>query len=171
MLSDVINYCVASWWTMLKKSYSFKIFVSAPTGCYQKKKMGVELKRCIFDPKLVKPKCVWEVVDFFNFRKYVYNFQLFVYNFSKSLSLLKRILAIQTKWQKCTVSLLEPLFFDTFQLEHPTIIMLVHCVFNFCKNIDRQYFVWTPRQKMSFKTIFKDQVHIGFLVSNIIGHC
>ena len=30
---------------------------------------------------LVKPKCVWEVVVFFNFWK---NFQLFVYNFSKT---------------------------------------------------------------------------------------
>ena len=28
------------------------------------KQMAVELKQCIFDPMLVKPKCVWEAVDF-----------------------------------------------------------------------------------------------------------
>ena len=28
------------------------------------KEMAVALKQCIFDPMLVKPKCVWEVADF-----------------------------------------------------------------------------------------------------------
>ena len=42
--------------------------------------LAMILKVCISDPMLLKPKCVWEAVVFFNFRK---NFQLFVYNFSK----------------------------------------------------------------------------------------
>ena len=29
--------------------------------------MAVELNRCTFDPMLVKPKCVREAVDFFNY--------------------------------------------------------------------------------------------------------
>ena len=49
--------------------------------------MAVALKLCILDPKLVKPKCVWEAVDFFNFRKFVYIFELFVYNFSKKTTI------------------------------------------------------------------------------------
>ena len=48
--------------------------------------MAVPLKLCIFDLTLVKPKCVWEAVVFFNFRKFVYIFQLFVYNFFKKTS-------------------------------------------------------------------------------------
>ena len=44
---------------------------------------AITQKLSISDPKLVIPKCVWEAVVFFNFRKFVYIFQLFVYNFSK----------------------------------------------------------------------------------------
>ena len=43
--------------------------------------MAVHLKLCISDPILVKPKCVWDVVVFFNFWKFAYIFQLFVHNF------------------------------------------------------------------------------------------
>ena len=63
--------------------------------------MAITLKLSISDPMLVKPKCVWEAVVFFNFRK---KFQLFVYNFSKKLPPLKRILTLPTWGQKCLVS-------------------------------------------------------------------
>ena len=43
---------------------------------------------------LVKPKCVWEAVVFFNIWKFIYIFQMFVYNFLKDLLPLKRILAL-----------------------------------------------------------------------------
>ena len=40
--------------------------------------LAITLKLCISDPMLVKPKCIWEAYNFFDF-------QLFVYNFSKKL--------------------------------------------------------------------------------------
>ena len=40
--------------------------------------LAITQKLCISDPMLVKPKCVWEAYNFFDF-------QLFVYNFSKKL--------------------------------------------------------------------------------------
>ena len=45
--------------------------------------IAVTLKVCIFDPILVKPKCVSGVANFFNCQLLVYNFQLFVYNVKK----------------------------------------------------------------------------------------
>ena len=52
-----------------------------PMGIHQgfpnqncQKYMAVALKQCILDPKLVKPKRVWEAVDLFYFWKFVYNF-------------------------------------------------------------------------------------------------
>ena len=57
---------------------------------------AITQKLSISDPKLVKPKCVWEAVVFFNFPKFVYIFQLFAYNFSKKLPFLKHILALPT---------------------------------------------------------------------------
>ena len=47
--------------------------------------LAITLKLCISDPMLVKPKCVWEASNFFDFQLFVYNFQLFVYNLSKKL--------------------------------------------------------------------------------------
>ena len=81
--------------------------------------MLVALKRCIFDPMLVEPKCVWKLADFFNFRKFVYIFQLFVYNFSNKLPPLKHILALPTWGQKCTVSELQAFAIPKFQVKHP----------------------------------------------------
>ena len=40
--------------------------------------LATTLKLCISDPMLVKPKCVWEAYNFFDF-------QLFVFNFSKKM--------------------------------------------------------------------------------------
>ena len=72
---------------------------------------------------LVKPKCVWEVADFFNFRKFVYIFQLFVYNFSKNLPPLKHILALPTLGQIYTVTKLQPFEISTFQMKHPYVLL------------------------------------------------
>ena len=47
--------------------------------------LAITLKLCITDPMLVKPKCVREAYNFFDFQLFVYNFQLVVYNFSKKL--------------------------------------------------------------------------------------
>ena len=47
--------------------------------------LATTLKLCISDLMLVKPICVWEAYNFFDFQLFVYNFQLFVYNFSKKL--------------------------------------------------------------------------------------
>ena len=41
--------------------------------------MAVDLNWCIFDPMLVKPKCIER--QYFQFLKFVYSFQLFVYIF------------------------------------------------------------------------------------------
>ena len=54
-------------------------------------------KQCIFDPMLVKLKCVWEAVDLFNCQKFVYIYfsavclQLFNEN-----NPLKRVLTLST---------------------------------------------------------------------------
>ena len=61
--------------------------------------MTVELKWCTFDPMLLKPKCVKEAVDFFNFKKFVHNFQLLVYNFVNKSRLSNAFWIYQ---QKCT---------------------------------------------------------------------
>ena len=68
---------------------------------------------------LVKPKCVWEVEVFFNFRKFVYIFQLFVYNFSKKPPTLKHILALPTWGQKCLVSEIKQIWKVNFYLGPP----------------------------------------------------
>ena len=68
---------------------------------------------CISDPKLVKPKCVSGVADFFSFQLFVYNFQLFVYNFLKNPPLLKHILALPTWGQEC----IDPEIFQ-FEIKH-----------------------------------------------------
>ena len=60
--------------------------------------MAVELKRCAFDPMLVKPKCLCKAVDFFKFLKsenLITTSWLFVYNFSKNLPPLKRFWVYQ----------------------------------------------------------------------------
>ena len=47
------------------------------TGCFIwkiTKVKGCGLKRCIFDPILVKPKCVWKAVVFLDFQKIFYIF-------------------------------------------------------------------------------------------------
>ena len=87
--------------------------------------MAITLKLSISDPMLVKPKCVWEAVVFFNFRK---NFQLFVYNFQKKLSPLKRILALPTWGQKCLIPELQPFEIKNFDLGHPVLVNLYKSV-------------------------------------------
>ena len=51
-------------------------FVQGVSFMKSQKEMAVALKQCIFNPKLVKPKCVWET-------EVVFNFQNFCLNFSK----------------------------------------------------------------------------------------
>ena len=75
--------------------------------------MAVELKRCIFDFMLVKPKCVLEAVVFINFQMF----------FLKKQPPLKRILVLPSKGQKCTFLVLHPFTFDNCQSEHPEIIL------------------------------------------------
>ena len=59
--------------------------------------MALALKRCIVDPKLIKPKCIWEVVGFFYFQKLVYKFLQLVYNFSKNYYLPKTFWLFQLR--------------------------------------------------------------------------
>ena len=58
-------------------------------------------------------------VDFFNFRRMFYHFQQFIYNFSKNPTPLKHILALLTKGQICTDSVLQPFTYHNFQSEQP----------------------------------------------------
>ena len=47
--------------------------------------MAVELIRCTFDPTLVKPKCVWEAVDFIQFLKICLQFSAVCLQFFKNI--------------------------------------------------------------------------------------
>ena len=85
--------------------------------------MIVELKRCKFDLMLVKPKCVWEVVDFLkNWEQTAEDCKQLFKNW-KNLQPLKRILALSTWGQTCTVSFLLPFTFDNFQSELPVSLL------------------------------------------------
>ena len=80
--------------------------------------MAVELNRCIFDPLLVKPKCVWETVDLSKNCKPTAEICKLILKIEINLPPLKRILALPTKGLKYTVSVPHPFTFDNFQLEH-----------------------------------------------------
>ena len=100
---------------------SWKLFGSiqfVPIENYEKW-MALALKQCIFDPMLVKPKCVWEAVVFFNFQKFVYIFSWLFTSFKKNQLPLKRILALPTWVQIYTVLGLQAFLSDFFQIEHP----------------------------------------------------
>ena len=115
---------LVTWMEISVKTKNFIIIIDIKRGKVCKYRMpqfknfrfqmSVPLKLCILDPLLVKPKCVWEAVVFFNFRKFVYIFQLFVYNFSNKLPPLKHILALPTWGQKCTVFKIQPFTFENF---------------------------------------------------------
>ena len=64
---------------------------------------------------LVKPKCVWEAVVCYK----IVNKQVQIVNILKKLLPLKHILALSTKSQIYTVSVLQQFTFDNFQSEHP----------------------------------------------------
>ena len=66
-------------------------------------------KRCIFDPKLIKPKCV------------CLHLPAVCLQFSIKLPPLKHILALPTKVQKCTFSELQPFTIVIFQMVHPVL--------------------------------------------------
>ena len=68
---------------------------------------------------VVKPKCVRERADFFNFQNFVYTFPLFVYNFLNCLPPLNHILALPTWGHKCTVTELQAFEIPKFQTKHP----------------------------------------------------
>ena len=81
--------------------------------------MDVTLEISIFDPPLVKPKCVSGVADFFSFQLFVYNFQLFVYNFQINPPPLKHILVFTTYGLGSIIMALQPFEIATFDLGHP----------------------------------------------------
>ena len=78
----LLNLSLNSW-SVCIISITFTFHVQGDPNQYPLFQMAAPLKLCISDPMLIKPKCVWEAVVFFNFRKFVYIFQLFVYNFLK----------------------------------------------------------------------------------------
>ena len=73
--------------------------------------MAVKLKRCIFDPLLVKPKYVWEVVDFFE------NCKQTAENCKQIFGKLEESTASQTHFG-FSFLVLQPFTFDNFQSEH-----------------------------------------------------
>ena len=76
--------------------------------------MAVALKHCMFDPMLVKPKCVWEAVVFSFFKNLLTFLSCLLTIFQNELPTLKRILAWSTYGQICTVSALLPFLSDFF---------------------------------------------------------
>ena len=86
-------------WMTEKYWIFYTVVIQGDPNQYFLFQMTVPLKICIFDTKLVKPKCVSEEVAFFNFWKFVYILQLFVYNFSNKILPLKDISALP-KWVK-----------------------------------------------------------------------
>ena len=83
------------------------------------KEMAVALKWCIFDPMLVKPKCVWEVADFLKNCKQTAEKCKQIFENWKNLPHLKHILALPTWGQICTISELQPLISNFFQMVPP----------------------------------------------------
>ena len=81
--------------------------------------MTVALKRCIFDPMLVKPKCVWKVAVFLKNCKQTAEKCKQIFENWKKLPPLKHILALPTWGQICTVSVLQPFEISIFQMKHP----------------------------------------------------
>ena len=75
----------------------------------QKEMAALAQKRCIFDPKLIKPKYV------------CLHFPAVCLQFSIKLPPLKHILALPTKVQKCTFSELQPFTIVIFQMVHPVL--------------------------------------------------
>ena len=80
------------------------------------------LKLLIFDPMLVKPKCVLEVANFFDFQKFVYILRcLFMIFQKKILPPLRKILTLSTQDQISIVSEIQPFEISIFQTKHPVI--------------------------------------------------
>ena len=88
---------------------------------FEKRKfqIAVTLLRCIFNPMLVKPKCVWEVADFLKNCKQTAEKCKQIFENWKNLPPLKHILALPTLGQICTVTELQPFEISTFQMKHP----------------------------------------------------
>ena len=76
------------------------------------KEMAVALKKCLFDPILVKPKCVWEAVVFSQFSKICLHFSAVCIKFFKktTASQSKHILALPICGQICPVLVLQSFF-------------------------------------------------------------
>ena len=84
--------------------------------------MPVALKRCIFDPKFVKPKCVREVADFFlkNCKQTAKKCKQIFENCKKSSPPLNLIfLTLPTRGRKCIVLKVQPFEIINFDLGHP----------------------------------------------------
>ena len=81
--------------------------------------MAVLLKLCISHPILVKPKCVWKAVVFFNFQKFVYIFQLFVYNFSKQTTTSQTHFDFTNLWSKMHCFSATAIYFWQFSIGTP----------------------------------------------------
>ena len=81
--------------------------------------MAVSLKLCNSDPILVKPKCVWEVVGFFNCKQTAKNVNKFLKTEKRKLPPFKRILVLPTYGQKCIVLEVQPFKIMDFDLGHP----------------------------------------------------
>ena len=100
--------------TLLQIYWKYRV----PLTIYPKE-MAVALKRCIFDPMLVKPKCVWEVADFLkNCKQTAEKCKQILENW-KNLPPLKHILALPTWGQILIFSELQPFEISIFQMKHP----------------------------------------------------
>ena len=76
--------------------------------------MAAELNQLFFDPMLVKPKCVWVLVDYFQ----IVNKQVKIKKKKTNYRLLNwnTFWASPTYGQKCSISVLQPFAFDKWQL-------------------------------------------------------
>ena len=81
---EMENWCAEGEKLFGKRSWIFtKIIVQGDPNQNSPFLRAMTQKLSISDHKLLKPKCVWEAVFFFQYSKVFYIFQLFVYNFSK----------------------------------------------------------------------------------------
>ena len=121
---------MALWCQHVRVSLNF-------TGCFEfdwklSNVNGLRTELVHFWPMFVKPKCVWEAVDFFEFSKICFHFLLFDDNLSYELPPLKYILSLPPLGQICTISELQPFTFAIFQTEHPVHYALIwlHSLFS-----------------------------------------
>ena len=87
-------------------------FTGWPKSKFLKFVLAITLKISISDPRLVKPKFIWELSVFFEKCKQIFE------NWKK-LTAVKHILALPTLGQICTITELQPFEISTFQMKHP----------------------------------------------------